>query len=73
MFAALNSQGANGNQSTAGGKGSGGDVVEDSESRDAVFMGTVHQSKGLEWPVVFVVRFNEEEFPLVKVENTLQN
>ena len=28
-------------------------------------MGTVHQAKGLEWPVVFVVRFNEEEFPLV--------
>ena len=27
--------------------------------RDAVFVGTVHQSKGLEWPVVMVVRFNE--------------
>ena len=29
-------------------------------ARDAVWMGTVHQAKGLEWPVVFVVRFNEE-------------
>jgi superfamily I DNA/RNA helicase len=27
--------------------------------RDAVFLGTVHQSKGLEWDTVFVVRFNE--------------
>jgi len=40
-------------------------AVEEPPVRDAVFMGTVHQAKGLEWPVVFVVRFNEEEFPLV--------
>lgn len=33
-------------------------------ARDAVWLGTVHQAKGLEWPIVFVVRFNEEEFPL---------
>ena len=33
-------------------------------ARDAVFVGTVHQSKGLEWPCVFVLRMNEEEFPL---------
>jgi len=40
-------------------------AAEEPPVRDAVFMGTVHQAKGLEWPVVLVVRFNEEEFPLV--------
>ena len=40
-------------------------AVEEPPVREAVFMGTVHQAKGLEWPIVFVVRFNEEEFPLV--------
>jgi hypothetical protein len=40
----------------------GRDVAEEdggSCDRDAVFLGTVHQSKGLEWDTVFVVRFNE--------------
>jgi hypothetical protein len=32
---------------------------QEGATRDAVFLGTVHQSKGLEWPIVFVVRFNE--------------
>ncbi len=27
--------------------------------RDAIWMGTVHQSKGLQWKVVYIVRFNE--------------
>lgn len=28
-------------------------------AREAVFLGTVHQAKGLEWATVFVVRMNE--------------
>ena len=39
-----------------GGGGSGG-------GRDAVQIMTVHQAKGLEWPVVFVPRFNDGFFP----------
>eukprot|EP00276_Gloeochaete_wittrockiana_P000245 CAMPEP_0184671912 /NCGR_PEP_ID=MMETSP0308-20130426/85786_1 /TAXON_ID=38269 /ORGANISM="Gloeochaete witrockiana, Strain SAG 46.84" /LENGTH=514 /DNA_ID=CAMNT_0027119135 /DNA_START=162 /DNA_END=1707 /DNA_ORIENTATION=+ len=31
---------------------------------DAVTLSTIHQAKGLEWDVVFVVRMNEEEIPL---------
>ena len=34
------------------------------ESRDAVWIGTVHQAKGLEWPFTAVVRMNEGVFPL---------
>jgi superfamily I DNA/RNA helicase len=32
--------------------------------RDAVWIGTVHQAKGLEWPFTAVVRMNEGVFPL---------
>ncbi|KAJ5068677.1 uvrd / recb / pcra DNA helicase family member [Anaeramoeba ignava] len=33
-----------------------------------VTLSTVHQSKGLEWPVVFLVRLNEKEFPVYKID-----
>ena len=32
---------------------------------NAVFISTAHQAKGLEWPIVFVPRFNEGDFPCV--------
>lgn len=31
--------------------------------RDAVRMSTVHQAKGLEWPIVFIIWANEDMFP----------
>jgi DNA helicase-2/ATP-dependent DNA helicase PcrA len=33
------------------------------EEEDAVQLGTVHQAKGLEWPVVFVIWATEGMFP----------
>lgn len=48
-----------------GKKRSRGHVKMDAESqKDAVWLGTVHQSKGLEWKAVFVVRLNEGFFPV---------
>jgi hypothetical protein len=41
------------------GFGGKGNKNPNEDKRDAVFLGTVHQSKGLEWAVVHVVRFNE--------------
>eukprot|EP00501_MAST-03F_sp_TOSAG23-6_P000908 GSMAST32.ASY1.ANO1.944.1 assembled CDS len=33
---------------------------------DAVVVSTIHQAKGLEWPVVFLMRFNERIIPLIE-------
>ena len=30
-----------------------------------MFVSTVHQAKGLEWPIVFIARFNEGDFPCI--------
>lgn len=36
-----------------------------SEGLDAVWIGTMHQAKGLEWPVVLLPRWNDGEVPLL--------
>uniref|UniRef100_A0A7N0UHR9 DNA 3'-5' helicase n=1 Tax=Kalanchoe fedtschenkoi TaxID=63787 RepID=A0A7N0UHR9_KALFE len=36
-----------------------------SENKDSVTLTTIHQSKGLEWDVVFIVKVNESEIPLL--------
>ncbi|CAM8908704.1 unnamed protein product [Rhodiola kirilowii] len=36
-----------------------------SENRDSVTLTTIHQSKGLEWDAVFIVKANESEIPLL--------
>ena len=48
-----------------GGKGGKGGHRQEAVAapRDAVQLMSAHQSKGLEWPVVFCVRFNDDEFP----------
>ncbi|XP_047320013.1 ATP-dependent DNA helicase SRS2-like protein At4g25120 [Impatiens glandulifera] len=35
------------------------------ENKDAVTLTTIHQSKGLEWDTVFIVKANESEIPLL--------
>jgi DNA helicase II / ATP-dependent DNA helicase PcrA len=35
------------------------------EARDAVTLSTIHQAKGLEWPVVFVAQCNENVMPFL--------
>ena len=55
----------NKNKNKSSGKGRGdGDVHEEQEQSDGVWMGTVHQAKGLEWDHVFVLHMNEGQFPL---------
>ncbi|EKX51974.1 hypothetical protein GUITHDRAFT_134285 [Guillardia theta CCMP2712] len=54
-------------------------LVEESEhhakfkfdNEDAVTLSTIHQSKGLEWDVVHLVRFNAGEIPLANNINTM--
>uniref|UniRef100_A0A7S4L1D7 DNA 3'-5' helicase n=2 Tax=Guillardia theta TaxID=55529 RepID=A0A7S4L1D7_GUITH len=54
-------------------------LVEESEhhakfkfdNEDAVTLSTIHQSKGLEWDVVHLVRFNAGEIPLANNINTV--
>jgi len=38
-------------------------IPEDTRGVDAVQVLTVHQAKGLEWPVVFVISMSEKRFP----------
>lgn len=33
--------------------------------KDALWLSTVHQAKGLEWATVLVPRFNEKSFPCI--------
>ena len=35
----------------------------EAEGRDVIRLSTVHQAKGLEWPVVFIIWANEDMFP----------
>lgn len=35
------------------------------DNKDSVTLTTIHQSKGLEWDVVFIVKVNESEIPLL--------
>ena len=35
----------------------------EAEGKDAIRMSTVHQAKGLEWPVVFIIWANDDMFP----------
>lgn len=37
--------------------------AEVSDDEDGVVLSTIHQSKGLEWPVVFVMRLTDNDFP----------
>jgi DNA helicase-2/ATP-dependent DNA helicase PcrA len=37
-----------------------------------VWTGTVHQAKGLQWPVVFVVRMSDDQFPLFGDQQEMQ-
>lgn len=41
-------------------------LAEDLPDIDAVFVGTVHQAKGLEWPVVFVSSVVGHRFPSIR-------
>lgn len=49
------------------------DSLVEQEQPNAVFVSTVQQAKGLEWPVVFVTRFNEGDFPCIWTENDNRN
>jgi DNA helicase-2/ATP-dependent DNA helicase PcrA len=44
----------------------GGETVEVDEDRECVILSTVHQAKGLEWNVVFVIGLNDGRFPSAK-------
>ncbi len=46
---------------------SGGNDDGSSTVRQAVWLGTIHQAKGLQWPCVFVMRMNERVLPLVSI------
>ena len=49
------------------------DDRNDDEASDAVFVGTVHKAKGLEFDTVFVVDFNEGSFPLNRRGKSAEN
>jgi len=46
------------------------DEKDQDESRPMVTLSTIHQAKGLEWKVVFVVNLNERMFPSARVIET---
>jgi DNA helicase-2/ATP-dependent DNA helicase PcrA len=48
----------------------GGETVEVDEDRECVILSTVHQAKGLEWNVVFVIGLNDGRFPSAKSVKT---
>ncbi|GAB4857999.1 hypothetical protein Ancab_015903 [Ancistrocladus abbreviatus] len=39
------------------------------DNEDSVTLTTIHQSKGLEWDIVFIVKVNESEIPLLHEHN----
>ncbi len=45
---------------------SGGEVDDGDAGRECVILSTVHQAKGLEWDVVFIVGLNDGSFPSAK-------
>ncbi|KAL3650379.1 hypothetical protein CASFOL_006782 [Castilleja foliolosa] len=47
--------------------------VRKHENQDSVTLTTIHQSKGLEWDTVFIVKANEAEIPLLHEHNGFQN
>lgn len=55
-----------GGGSTSGGAGGAGgkDDAEGGGGANCVWLNTIHQSKGLEWPMVFLVSFNDGHMPL---------
>jgi len=49
--------------------------LEESQREEALVLSTIHQAKGLEWDTVFLIGFNEYEFPHPKSlaqENSLE-
>ncbi len=44
----------------------GGNAPAEEEQRDSIRLSTVHQAKGLEWNVVFILFVNEDMFPSKK-------
>jgi superfamily I DNA/RNA helicase len=42
-------------------------------SKGGIYIGTAHQSKGLEWKVVFVVSMNDGHFPIISRSNHDKN
>jgi DNA helicase-2/ATP-dependent DNA helicase PcrA len=42
---------------------SGGEVEEREENKERLILSTVHQAKGLEWDIVFVIGLNDGRFP----------
>ncbi|CDP21086.1 unnamed protein product [Coffea canephora] len=43
------------------------------DNKDSVTLTTIHQSKGLEWDVVFIIKVNETEIPLLHESNGVTN
>ncbi|KAK6117841.1 hypothetical protein DH2020_048413 [Rehmannia glutinosa] len=43
------------------------------ENQDSITLTTIHQSKGLEWDTVFIVKANEAEIPLLHEYNGILN
>ncbi|XP_031095692.1 ATP-dependent DNA helicase SRS2-like protein At4g25120 isoform X1 [Ipomoea triloba] len=43
------------------------------ENKDSVTLTTIHQSKGLEWDTVFIVKANDSEIPLLHEFNGITN
>ncbi|VFQ77522.1 unnamed protein product [Cuscuta campestris] len=43
------------------------------ENKDSVTLTTIHQSKGLEWDTVFIVKANDSEIPLLHEYNGITN
>ncbi|KAL3524111.1 hypothetical protein ACH5RR_016945 [Cinchona calisaya] len=43
------------------------------DNKDSVTLTTIHQSKGLEWDVVFIIKVNESEIPLLHEFNGASN
>nr|GMC92931.1 ATP-dependent DNA helicase SRS2-like protein At4g25120 [Ipomoea batatas] len=43
------------------------------ENKDSITLTTIHQSKGLEWDTVFIVKANDSEIPLLHEFNGITN
>jgi DNA helicase-2/ATP-dependent DNA helicase PcrA len=47
-------------------------IEEEEEEKDYVVLSTIHQAKGLEWDVVFILRLVQGEFPSYKSMDNLE-
>jgi len=47
-------------------------ILEEDEEKDFVVLSTIHQAKGLEWEVVFILRLVQGEFPSYKSFDNLE-